>query len=194
MGDSIIILKGGKNWYDDEYNTPMIYWRNIKHLIPKDKTIWEGFYGNGKSAEYIKKLGKDPNICLLTNPPYTRFRKILEALVNTTIPFCLLIPISKISMIENQQYLKKMNIQIIIPNQYSGFVKDGKQLPNPPFYCVYLTRGFNLKKDILFLPNMSCITRGRPPKLAEGELQKDYCKDCKIKIDECECIEPNIIL
>jgi len=28
----------------DSYMTPKSAWDNIKHLIPKDKVIWEAFY------------------------------------------------------------------------------------------------------------------------------------------------------
>jgi len=41
----------------DDYMTPKYAWENIKHLIPKDKIIWEAFYGDGKSGDYLKELG-----------------------------------------------------------------------------------------------------------------------------------------
>ena len=39
--------------------TPDYAWENIKHIIPKDKQIWEAFYGDGKSGECLKRLGFD---------------------------------------------------------------------------------------------------------------------------------------
>ena len=41
----------------DDYMTPEIAWINIKNFIPADKIIWEPFYGDGKSGEYLEKLG-----------------------------------------------------------------------------------------------------------------------------------------
>ena len=41
----------------DDYMTPNYAWDNIKHLIPKDKIIWEAFYGDGCSGEHLKSLG-----------------------------------------------------------------------------------------------------------------------------------------
>ena len=41
----------------DDYMTPRYAWENIKHFIPKDKIIWEAFYGDGKSGEYLKEMG-----------------------------------------------------------------------------------------------------------------------------------------
>ncbi len=43
----------------DDYMTPKYAWENIQYLIPKDKVIWEAFYGGGKSGEYLKELGFD---------------------------------------------------------------------------------------------------------------------------------------
>jgi hypothetical protein len=37
--------------------TPKYAWENIKDLIPKNKIIWEPFYGDGKSGDYLKELG-----------------------------------------------------------------------------------------------------------------------------------------
>ena len=34
---------------NDEYFTPKSAWEAIKDYIPKDKVIWEAFYGNGTS-------------------------------------------------------------------------------------------------------------------------------------------------
>jgi len=34
----------------DDYMTPKYAWENIKHFIPKDKVIWEAFWGDGTSG------------------------------------------------------------------------------------------------------------------------------------------------
>ena len=41
----------------DDYMTPKSAWDNIKEYIPQDKEIWEAFYGDGKSGDYLKELG-----------------------------------------------------------------------------------------------------------------------------------------
>ncbi len=43
----------------DDYMTPKSAWEAIKDYIPKDKKIWEAFYGDGTSAKYLKELGFD---------------------------------------------------------------------------------------------------------------------------------------
>ena len=46
-----------KGHIENDYMTPFSAWENIKEYIPKDKIIWEAFMGDGKSGEYLKKLG-----------------------------------------------------------------------------------------------------------------------------------------
>ena len=41
----------------DDYMTPKYAWEYIKEFIPKDKLIWEAFFGDGKSGNYLKELG-----------------------------------------------------------------------------------------------------------------------------------------
>ena len=41
---------------DDEYMTPKYAWEQIKQFIPRNKIIWECFYGDGKSGEYLKQI------------------------------------------------------------------------------------------------------------------------------------------
>ena len=47
-----LTLRGGKRAIqfnnDDDYMTPKEVWESIAHLLPKDKVIWESFYGDGK--------------------------------------------------------------------------------------------------------------------------------------------------
>jgi len=42
---------------NDEYMTRKSPWEDIKDFIPTDKVIWECFYGNGQSGEYLRELG-----------------------------------------------------------------------------------------------------------------------------------------
>ena len=41
----------------DDYMTPLYAWEWIKQYIPNDKVIWEAFYGDGSSGEFLKELG-----------------------------------------------------------------------------------------------------------------------------------------
>ena len=41
----------------DDYMTPKYVWENIQPFIPKDKIIWEPFFGDGTSGEHLRELG-----------------------------------------------------------------------------------------------------------------------------------------
>ena len=43
----------------DDYMTPKSAWEAIKHLVPKDKVIWEPFYGDGNSGQLLREIGFD---------------------------------------------------------------------------------------------------------------------------------------
>lgn len=151
----------------DDWMTPKSAWANIQHLIPK-KTIWEAFYGNGKSGTYLKELGFDVihedldffehNLgdIVVSNPPFTKVPEVLERLVSLDKPFILIMPSSKI----NTQYFRKLfckgGIQIVIPRKRIQFDKlengelvEGKKACN--FDTFYYCWKIDLPQDIVWL-------------------------------------------
>ena len=158
----------------DDYMTPKSAWENIKNYIPKHKQIWEAFYGDGKSGEYLKELGFDviaedidffennKGEIIVSNPPFSLVPKILSRLVELGKPFILIMPSSKI----NTQYFRKLfnnnsnnkdKIQLIIPRKRIQFVKlvNGK-IPEDyksdcNFDCFYYCWKMDLKNDIIWL-------------------------------------------
>ena len=155
----------------NDYMTPNYAWDNIIDYIPKDKVIWEAFYGDGKSGEYLKSLGlnvihedidffkNDLGEVIVTNPPYQYCKKILKRLVELEKPFILIMPCSKITT----QYFRKLfsnnddKIQIIIPKKRIHFLKlvDGKRVEGWGdrcyFDCFYYCWKMNLPNDIVWL-------------------------------------------
>ena len=147
----------------DDYMTPRSAWENIKEYIPKNKVIWEAFYGDGKSGEYLEELGFDvihekidffknnKGDLIISNPPFSLSKEIMQRLYELDKPFILIFPSSKI----NTQYFRKWkdkNIQIIIPRKRIQFVKNGNELKNKcNFDCFYYCYKMNLKKDIIWL-------------------------------------------
>ena len=123
----------------DDYMTPKYAWENILSYIPKDKIIWECFYGDGKSGDYLKELNlnvfhepidfftEEPIQwdCIISNPPFSKTKEILNRLVELDKPFILILPSSKI----NTQYVRnlfkneKNKLQIIIPRKRIHFEK-----------------------------------------------------------------------
>lgn len=153
----------------DDYMTPKSAWEAISHIIPKKK-LWEGFYGDGTSGNYLKELGFDvfhepidffteqPAYwdILVSNPPFSKVKEIVKRLKELNKPFILIIPMSKI----NTQYIREafMNdkLQIIIPRKLIQFIKlvngkptDQKNACN--FDCFYYCWKLDLPNDIVWL-------------------------------------------
>jgi hypothetical protein len=155
----------------DSYMTPKYAWENIKEYIPKDKQIWDPFYGDGNSGKYLKELGfniihedidffeNDKGECIVSNIPFSKSKEVLTRLKKLNKPFILIMPSSKIIT----QYFRKLfcdtedQIQIIIPRKRIQFVKlvDGEIPKNYKsccnFDCFYYCWKMNLSRDIIWL-------------------------------------------
>ena len=150
----------------DDYMTPKYAWENIKDYIPK-KVIWEAFYGDGKSGQYLSDLGfdvihekvdffdTDMGEIIVSNPPFSKVKEVLQRLKVLDKPFIIILPSSKI----NTQYFRewKNKIQIIIPSKRIHFEKhiDGEIPKNWKnacnFDCFYYCYKIDLPQDIVWL-------------------------------------------
>jgi hypothetical protein len=155
----------------DDYMTPFSAWEAIKDYIPNDKVIWEAFYGDGTSGKHLEDLGfevihkdvdfftNDLGDVIISNPPFSQSKEVLERLVELDKPFIMIMPSSKI----NTQYFRKLfgknenPIQIIIPRKRIHFQKlvDGK-IPEGwkdacNFDCFYYCYKIGLERDIVWL-------------------------------------------
>lgn len=149
----------GKFSKDDEYYTPKEAWKNIAHLIPK-VTIWEAFYGNGKSGEFLRELGfeviherldffeNNLGDIVVSNPPFSLKKEIITRLIKLGKPFILLMP----SCTLNTQYIKLVpGLQVIVPRRRIQFIKDGKQTSRCNFESLYFCYKMNLGRDLILL-------------------------------------------
>jgi len=152
----------------DDYMTPKYAWENIKQFIPKDKIIWEAFYGDGKSGDFLTELGyeviheevdffeNDLGDIIVSNPPFSQSKEVMARMLILDKPFIMILPSSKI----NTSYFrawKDKGLQIIIPRKRIHFTKlvDGVVPDNWKnacnFDCFYYTYKMNLPKDIIWL-------------------------------------------
>lgn len=155
----------------DDYMTPKSAWESIAHLLPKEKILWEPFYGDGKSGEILRELGfkvihqkedffqHDKGEVIVSNPPFSKTREILGRLKELGKPFVILLPTGKLTT----HYMADLfgnsadRLQIIIPARRIHFIKhvDGKPVPNwkneTSFDCFWYCWKMGLPRDILWL-------------------------------------------
>jgi len=153
----------------DDYMTPKYAWENIKHLIPKNKVIWEAFYGDGKSGKYLEELGfntihepidffeNNKGDIIVSNPPFSKSKEIITRLKQLDKPFIIIMPSSKINTSYMRENFMNKGLQIIIPRKRIQFTKliDGKKPENFKnacnFDCFYYCYKIGLEKDIIWL-------------------------------------------
>jgi hypothetical protein len=153
----------------DDYMTPKSAWENISHLIPSDKIIWEAFYGDGESGNYLSELGfnvihkpidffeSDEGDIICTNPPFSQTKNIMQRLKELDKPFIIILPSSKIGCSYIRENYKNSDLQIIIPRKRIHFNKliDGVKPENYKskcnFDCFYYCYKMNFEKDIIWL-------------------------------------------
>lgn len=154
----------------DDYMTPKYAWENIIQFIPKDKVIWEAFYGDGNSGTHLRELEltvfhepidffvEEPNHwdLIVSNPPFSQTKAILDRLLVLDKPFIILLPSSKI----NTSYMrawKNKHLQIIIPRKRIHFLKKVEGIVPENwrnacnFDCFYYCYKMNLPTDIVWL-------------------------------------------
>jgi len=153
----------------DDYMTPKYAWENIKHLIPKNKVIWEAFYGDSKSGQYLRELGfevihepidffeNNLGEIIVSNPPFSKSKEVMKRLKELDKPFIIILPSSKINTSYFRDNFMNCGLQIIIPRKRIHFEKqiDGKTPDNWKnacnFDCFYYCYKIGLENDIVWL-------------------------------------------
>jgi hypothetical protein len=153
----------------DCYFTPKSAWEAVIKFIPKDKLIWECFYGNGDSARYLTELGcnvisedidfyeHNKGELIVSNPPFSDCKRVFARLAEMDKPFMLIVPISKITTDYFQKHFAN-KCQLIIPKKRIQFAKwdateqkivDTKSSVN--FASVYVCYKMVLPSDLIFV-------------------------------------------
>ena len=153
----------------DDYMTPKSAWENIQHFIPKDKVIWEAFYGDGTSGNHLRDLGYEVihepvdffenNLgeIIISNAPFSKTKDIMLRLFEIDKPFIILLSQSKLFTQYLQKIIKDKKIQLIIPKKRIHFTKlvEGK-VPDKwrnacNFDCLYYCYKMDLPNDLNWL-------------------------------------------
>ena len=153
----------------DDYMTPKYAFEWIKDFIPNNKIIWEAFYGDGDSGNYLQELGfnvihepidffeNNKGDIIITNPPFGKKKEIFTRLKELDKPFIIICPSSMINTKYIKQLFKDETLQIIIPNKRINFIKTiNGAVPDNwgnrcNFDCFYYCYKMNFHKDIIWL-------------------------------------------
>ena len=145
---------------NDEYYTLKETWSLVVPHLPKDKLMWEAFYGTGSSADFLRELGcnvvsrkedfftMNEGDIVVSNPPFSIKKKVLERLYEIGKPFCLILPYEVLFY----KYLAPFRdqLQLIIPKTRMNFMKDGAVVKFN-YDCVFFCWRLNLSKDLMFV-------------------------------------------
>ena len=154
----------------DDYMTRKVAWEYVKGYIPKDKVLWEAFYGgDGDSGRYLEELGfkvihepidffkHDKGDIVVTNPAFSKAKETLARLAELDKPFMLILPTAKLTTRYMARYFGNKGLQIIIPprrlqfDRWTDGKKDEIQHNRCSFDCFYYCYKLNLPRDIIHL-------------------------------------------
>jgi len=153
----------------DDWMTPKNAWHDINDYIPKDKVIWEAFYGDGRSGQFLTELGcnvihedidffnENRGDIVISNPPFTKIPQVLQRLILLNKPFILIMPSSKINTQCFRSIFKDIEKpQLIIPKKRINFQKmvNGEMIKHKyqcNFDCFYYCWKMKLPSDITWL-------------------------------------------
>jgi len=148
---------------NDNYMTMKQTWENINDYIPKNKIVYEPFYGDGNSGEYLRELNclkvihEDIDFfnnnfdydIIISNIPFSLKRKIFERLRVINKPFIILGPSSLINAVWFRKLFKE-HLQIIIPEKLHF-----KHIHNKKFNfnwgVYYYCYKMDFDKDLIFI-------------------------------------------
>jgi len=147
----------------DDYMTSEYIWDLMIPYIPIDKQIWECFYGDGKSGEYLSSKGlnvihKDIDFfknnygeIIISNCPFSKKQEVFTRLKELDKPFIFIAPANILSLVWFQKLFKN-EIGVIIPNHRLKFkpLNSDKLFTAPPtwFFCHKIDK---VKNNIIFL-------------------------------------------
>lgn len=168
---------------DDDYMTPAFALQDLFSYIHEcvgGVTVWEPFFGDGGSTRKIRELGynvidcegkdffvappppEDENVILVTNPPFSDKRKIMDCIINKykVKKFAVLLP----TQILFSQYFRKMiepiHVDILLPKARIQFLRRGNRMTERcPIDTAWFIHGLDLtnprmKVDVHQLPEV----------------------------------------
>lgn len=163
-------------FHTDEYETPCYVLDMIlNELNPNEWTLWEPFPGSGHSTEYMRSKGfhvtngsfqdffleknlpkpdcAHHKLAIVTNPPYSKNKKILKQLRELGVTrMALFVPINIVANEYFRTNFPQENNQLIIHQGTCSFLNPTthKRIGNAPFEVMWVTCGLGLKRNISY--------------------------------------------
>lgn len=148
---------------DDEYYTPDYAWQMIEDYLPKNKVIWEAFNGDGTSTNHLREMGcnvvSDPDAnffennlgeIVVSNPPFSIKKEVLERLYILNKPFILIMPSHSLYNEYMRPFLSDMTL--IAPRKRIAFISSNGELTKRcPFFSTFFCWKMGFKEQIIYL-------------------------------------------
>ena len=159
---------------DDEWATAPRTWAALSPYLSKfhDKKVWMPFYYDGgagrrlkeagfarvvhKKEDFFKRVNDGPFVrsvdVVIDNPPYTgkgMKERVLQALVDADVPFCLLLPLGVLHGAMLRQMLDPQHVQALIPRRCWVSKQGGREVPFK--YLVWICYKLELDRDLVLM-------------------------------------------
>ena len=163
---------------DDEWATSERTWKALSPYLSKfhAKKVWMPFFYDGEAGNRLKRAGFERVVhrredffervrdggftrsvdVVIDNPPYTgknMKERVLRALVDARVPFCLLLPIGVLHGASIRRILDGKQTQALVPRRCFVSKKGKKEVPFK--HLVWLCHGLNLPRDLDLMPDDS---------------------------------------
>lgn len=134
---------------NDNYNTPRCAFEDLQKIIKvKNKKIYDPFYNDGVCENILKEVFDGNEIIhknvdfwsdivdydiIITNPPFSDKKRVLNELYGRKKPFCILLPVETCVT----RFLPRDNLQLIIPSYRYKFTEKTSYF-GCMWYCYYM--------------------------------------------------------
>lgn len=160
---------------NDDYETPD-YAYKVLTVNLKNKIVWDPFFCTGRAKKKIEKNFKCVAInqnadffdkskrpkrydAIVTNPPFSIMKRVIEDIVNLKKPYAILMRASHVDSKYFRDIMDKRQYTVVWPEKRIVYEVNGKKAGSPTFDSVWITN-MKLKKIdgvLLLVKNISEI-------------------------------------
>ncbi len=145
------------NKNQDDFETSESAYRVLSIGSLKGKVVWDPFFCSGAAGSKIKKVFNAKKVLhhnkdffdqstrpkkydvIITNPPFSLMKKVLEAILATGKPYAILMRTGHMNTKYFKDLMKGEKYSIVFPIRFMRFEVDGVLQPPPAFQSAWLT-------------------------------------------------------